>query len=37
MQFINFIYKYRQELCLLVPSVIQLILIAWLFSVVATA
>ena len=37
MQFINFISKYRQELYLLVPSVIQLVLLGYLFIAVVTA
>lgn len=37
MPFINFISKYRQELYLLVPNVIQLVLLGYLFNVVATA
>ena len=37
MPFINFIHKYRQELCLLVPSAIELVLIGCLLNAVVTA
>ncbi|SGY93585.1 Putative uncharacterized protein [Moritella viscosa] len=37
MLIINFISKYRQELSLIAPSVVQLVLTGYLFFAVATA